>query len=154
MWSSPIDVTHCRTLSIDKTEWWPEIFKHCLHWSCRLARPKTHTLIYIYYYYSFNVRYFRAYAGQTFSQWCHTSTSLGPLPSLASAPYPSYPHPNVLSIMFTDQWMMQSCHVCSHCSMFMMVDVSTCFKLNLYHNLCIQFHYFDHEDCSCKSQEK
>ena len=42
------------------------------------------TLHYYYYYYcSFNVRYFRAYAGQTFSPWCHISTSLGSLPSLA-----------------------------------------------------------------------
>ena len=52
---------------------------------------------YCYYYYSFNVHYFRAYTGQTFSPRFHTSTSLGPLPSLALAPYPSCPHPNVLS---------------------------------------------------------
>ena len=48
-----------------------------------------------YYYnccYSFHVRYFRAYAGQTFSPWCHITTSLGPLLSLALAPYPSYLH--------------------------------------------------------------
>ena len=51
-------------------------------------------------YYSFNVRYLHAYAGQTFFPWCHTSTSLGPLPSLALAPYPSYPHPTVLSKSF------------------------------------------------------
>ena len=57
----------------------------------------SHYYYYYYQYYSFNVRYFRAYAGQTFSPWCHTSTSLGSLPSLALAPYPSYPHPTVLS---------------------------------------------------------
>ena len=44
---------------------------------------------YYSHYYSFNVLYFCAYAGLTFFQWCHTFTSLGPLPSLASAPYPS-----------------------------------------------------------------
>jgi len=51
-----------------------------------------------YYYYLFNdASYSHAYVGQTFSPWCHTSTSLRPLPSLALALYPSYPYPTALS---------------------------------------------------------